>query len=62
MTLGSRLTMVSVPTRSTASRSGSGVSKRWVRARETYGIEIAPDEDDALILAATVCIDGMADR
>ena len=38
------------------------VSKRWFRVRETYGIEVAPGEDDALILAATVCIDEMAGR
>ncbi len=38
------------------------ISKRWFRVRETYGIEIAPSEDAALILAATVCIDEMADR
>jgi uncharacterized protein YxjI len=36
------------------------VSKRWFRVRDTYGIEIAPGQDDALILAATVCIDQMA--
>jgi hypothetical protein len=36
------------------------VSKRWFRVRDTYGIEIAPDQDDALILAVTVCIDQMA--
>jgi uncharacterized protein YxjI len=36
------------------------VSKRWFRIRETYGIEIAPGQNDALILAATVCIDEMA--
>jgi uncharacterized protein YxjI len=36
------------------------VSKRWFRVRDTYGIEMAPgEEDDALILAATVCIDQM---
>jgi uncharacterized protein YxjI len=35
------------------------VSKRWFRVRDTYGIEIDPDEDDALILAITVCIDQM---
>ena len=35
------------------------VSKRWFRVRETYGIEIAPGQDDALILAVTVCIDQM---
>ena len=36
------------------------VSKRWFRVRDTYGIEIAPGEDDAVILAAAVCIDEMA--
>ena len=36
------------------------VSKKWVRVRDTYGIEIVPGENDALILAATVCIDEMA--
>jgi uncharacterized protein YxjI len=35
------------------------VSKRWFRIRDTYGIEIAPGQDDALILAVTVCIDRM---
>jgi uncharacterized protein YxjI len=34
-------------------------SKRWLRMRDTYGIEIQPDQDDALILACTVCIDQM---
>jgi uncharacterized protein YxjI len=38
------------------------VSKRWFRVRETYGIEVAPGENDALILAATVCIDEMSRR
>ena len=38
------------------------ISKRWFRVRDTYGIEIAPGENDALILAATVCIDEMAGR
>ena len=36
------------------------VSKRWFRMRDTYGIEVAPDENDALILACTVCIDQMS--
>src|SRR3954454_13680713 len=30
------------------------VSKKWFRVRGTYGIEIAPDQDDALMLAVTV--------
>jgi uncharacterized protein YxjI len=38
------------------------ISKRWFRVRDTYGIEIAPQENDALILAATVCIDEMSER
>ena len=38
------------------------ISKRWFRVRDTYGIEIVPGENDALILAATVCIDEMAGR
>ena len=36
------------------------ISKRWFRVRDTYGIDVAPGENDALILAATVCIDEMA--
>jgi uncharacterized protein YxjI len=35
------------------------VSKRWFRIRDTYGIEIAPGQDDALILSVTICIDQM---
>jgi uncharacterized protein YxjI len=37
------------------------ISKRWFRARETYGIEIAPGEDASLFLALTVCIDALSD-
>jgi uncharacterized protein YxjI len=36
------------------------VSKRWFRVRDTYGIEIAPGQDDALILAVTACLDRMS--
>jgi uncharacterized protein YxjI len=36
------------------------MSKKWFRVRDTYGIEIAPGENDALILACTVCIDRMS--
>jgi uncharacterized protein YxjI len=38
------------------------ISKRWFRVRDTYGIEVAPGENDGLILAAAVCIDEMARR
>jgi uncharacterized protein YxjI len=33
------------------------VSKKWFRVRDSYGVEITPDQDAALILAITVCID-----
>jgi uncharacterized protein YxjI len=36
------------------------VSKRWFRLRDTYGVEIAPGQNDLLILAITVCVDMMA--
>jgi uncharacterized protein YxjI len=36
------------------------VSKRWLRMRDTYGVDIAEDQNDALILAVTVCIDQMS--
>ena len=43
-------------------RKVAEISKRWFRFRDTYGIEISPGEDDALILAIAACIDEMADR
>jgi uncharacterized protein YxjI len=36
------------------------VSKRWFRIRDTYGVEIEPGQNDALILAIATCIDEMA--
>ena len=36
------------------------VSKRWFRVRDTYGVEVAPGENDILILATTAVIDSMA--
>jgi uncharacterized protein YxjI len=36
------------------------ISKRWFRVRDTYGIEVEPGQDDALILAAAICIDEMS--
>lgn len=35
------------------------VSRKWFRIRDSYGVEIAPGQDDALILAITVVIDQM---
>lgn len=38
------------------------ISRRWFRIRDTYGIEIAAGQEDALILAVTACIDEMEER
>ena len=35
------------------------VSKKWFRVRDSYGVDIQPGQDDALILAITVVIDQM---
>jgi uncharacterized protein YxjI len=35
------------------------VSKKWFRMRETYGIEMAPDQDVVLLLCFVICIDSM---
>lgn len=36
------------------------ISKKWFRLADTYGVEVAPGQDDILILAVTVAIDAMA--
>ena len=38
------------------------VSKRWISLTETYGVEIAPGEDDLVILASVLAIDLAEDR
>jgi len=41
-------------------RKVAHVSKKWFRVRDTYGVEVAPDQEDVLILAVTVALDNMA--
>jgi uncharacterized protein YxjI len=41
-------------------RKVAQVSKLWFRVRDTYGIEIAAGENDAFLIAVTVCVDQMA--
>jgi uncharacterized protein YxjI len=36
------------------------VSKKWFRLADSYGVEIAPGQNDVVILAATVAVDMMA--
>jgi uncharacterized protein YxjI len=39
----------------------ANISKRWFRVRDSYGVAVAPGQDDALVLAVTVCIDHLTD-
>jgi len=41
-------------------RKVAQVSKKWFRVRDSYGVEVAPDQEDVLILAVTVALDNMA--
>ena len=36
------------------------VSKKWFRVADTYGVEVAPGQDPALLLAVTAVVDTMA--
>ena len=36
------------------------VSKKWFRVRDSYGVQMAENQDVPLILAITVCVDAMA--
>jgi uncharacterized protein YxjI len=36
------------------------VSKKWFRIADTYGVQIASDQDPVVVLAATVAVDMMA--
>jgi uncharacterized protein YxjI len=33
------------------------VSRAWFRVRDTYGVDVAPGQNDALILAIAICLD-----
>ncbi len=36
------------------------VGKKWFRVRDTYGIQVSPGQDDALVLAVAIVVDAMA--
>jgi len=36
------------------------ISRRWLRVRDTYTVEVAPGRDDLLVIAVAVAIDAMA--
>jgi uncharacterized protein YxjI len=33
------------------------ISRAWFRVRDTYGVDIAPGENDALIICVAICLD-----
>jgi uncharacterized protein YxjI len=33
------------------------ISRQWFRIRDTYGVDVAPGENDALVISIAVCID-----
>lgn len=41
-------------------RKVAQVSKKWFRVRDTYRVEVAPGQEDVVILAVTVALDNMA--
>lgn len=36
------------------------VGKKWFRVRDTYGIQVSPGQDDALVIAVAIVVDQMA--
>ena len=36
------------------------VAKKWFRVRDTYGVEVATGQDEALVIAVAVVVDQMA--
>ncbi|GCD98428.1 hypothetical protein EHYA_06135 [Embleya hyalina] len=37
------------------------ITRKWLRVRDTYGIDIAPGWDHALIIAIAVCVDRLSE-
>jgi uncharacterized protein YxjI len=40
----------------------ASVGKKWFRIADTYGVEVAPNQDDALVLAVAVVVDQISHR
>ena len=38
------------------------VSKKWFRVADTYGIQVAPNQDDALVLAVAIVVDQISHK
>jgi uncharacterized protein YxjI len=38
------------------------ISRQWFKVRDTYGVEVEPGEDAALVIAIAVCIDRLREQ
>ena len=38
------------------------ISRQWFKIRDTYGVEVEPGEDPALVIAIAVCIDRLREQ
>ena len=38
------------------------ISRQWFKIRDTYGVEVEPGEDPALVIAVAVCIDRLREQ
>jgi uncharacterized protein YxjI len=38
------------------------ISRQWFKLRDTYGVEVEPGEDAALVIAIAVCIDRLLEQ
>ena len=47
--------------RSPSGQTIATISKRWFSIRDTFGVAVAPGQDEVLLLAAAVCIDEMSE-
>jgi uncharacterized protein YxjI len=45
-----------------ADRVVGRISRQWFSVRDTYGVEVEPGEDPALVIAIAVCIDRLRDQ
>jgi uncharacterized protein YxjI len=38
------------------------ISRQWFKVRDTYGVEVEPGEDDALVIAVAICVDRLREQ
>ncbi|HEY3881829.1 MAG TPA: LURP-one-related family protein [Trebonia sp.] len=38
------------------------ISRQWFKVRDTYGVEVEPGEDAALVIAIAVCVDRLREQ